>query len=402
MQNAKIKIVFSIAIVVIIIGTILFSVREKEKTIQEKEGKKTEIAQVEKEKFERAMTSLTESEKTSGIQEKEWKRQVEEDDISFLKRPITFPENLSLQKRVKKSIEAMEQAFKDEPVGAEWECLPYIEYLISLGSKVIPEILSIVKDKNVNTDVRDLLVFEVIGAIHKEKEALEGELLEKTGDTLLEIALDTQEDRNLRISCVDTLWVIGAKNTAKGIYTLLRSEDYGIRMRAVLALGKLKADFAADALIDLFRQTKGDDQLFVAYNLVDIEGEDCVPLIMEAYKKGNSLLAYPLVHSGNKEAIELIIEDFQESPSVGLITALEEGVKKGVVSKERMVSILIPILKHSDSYLVYWAAKILGNIGDEEVIPYLEEILKAPPSAGVREKCIEAIAEIREREDSNK
>lgn len=92
-----------------------------------------------------------------------------------------------------------------------------------------------------------------------------------------------------------------------------------------------------------------------------------------------------------------LIQDERVRVRMGVTALMEELKEKDGDNVLRAVASLLPLLDHKEDFVRGDAANILGIVGDDSVIPFLERaLLDANP--GVRLIAREAIEEIRQKD----
>ncbi|MFC1724741.1 HEAT repeat domain-containing protein [candidate division KSB1 bacterium] len=228
----------------------------------------------------------------------------------------------------------------------------------------------------------------------KIKRSIFPEYVVKNAEELV-IAVKNAEGRRYKSYAVTDLANLG-EPAVKHLISLLKYEDNLIRQFSAEALGRLKADEAAEPLIELLNDEGGDVRQAAAEALGKIKSEKAVdPLIktlQDEYWNVKAAAVEALGEIGSEKALDPIIEMLNDEQLHGIVRN-RVGTALLKLGSEKAVEVFIAGLKDENWYNRQYNAEALGKTGNEKALQPLIGALN-DEHVNVRRSAVLALLEI--------
>lgn len=226
-----------------------------------------------------------------------------------------------------------------------------------------------------------------------------GNLGDKRAVPYLIEVLKTDKNENIRSIAAEALGKLGDKRSVEPLIKALGDTDWGVRVDAIFALGRMK-DLSAEAIPDIIKTLKDEDEtvrLTAAKILGEFEDPIAVDPLCDLLNDKNERVKTSAIVSlgilGDEKAIkplgEVMEKDKSEFVKVAVIQALRE------IKGEQAISLVISSLDDKNTFVRLYAVTTLGKIGNKEALTALEKMAKTEEDPDIKEAIDKAIEEIK-------
>lgn len=175
------------------------------------------------------------------------------------------------------------------------------------------------------------------------------------------------------------------------LFQVLKDPDPGLRRTAAQALGKIASPQAAPALVEALRDPDATVRQQAAWALGRLDPESLgqersplAPLLFDPDPTVREAAAEALGQTGDTQAGLEWLERQVLAPGVDPDVKRWAAAALGAMEARSSQGLLRKMLQDRDPVVRRWAAAALAEIGDEQAVPALSELLRKDPDAGVR------------------
>jgi len=190
------------------------------------------------------------------------------------------------------------------------------------------------------------------------------------GEVALVPLIGALQDTNSAVRCgvIDALGQLGDTRAVDPLVSMLQDEDRQVRADAAKALGKIGDQHAVEPLVALFSDEDGYVRYCACYALGDI----CVVSAYEAlisvlHDADPDVRSAAVVNLGRMQGMDLLgfVRDLHPERHHATVEELKR------TQGEHTLNLLLGALKDPDAGVRAAAARTLGKVGDERVMPAL-------------------------------
>ncbi|MEQ8189449.1 MAG: HEAT repeat domain-containing protein [Candidatus Eremiobacterota bacterium] len=226
-----------------------------------------------------------------------------------------------------------------------------------------------------------------------------GNLGDKRAVPCLIKVLEHDKNENIRSIAAEALGKLEDKQSVKPLIKALKDPDWGVRVDAVYAFGRLK-DFSSDAIPSIIECLKDEDEtvrMTAARVLGDFKDTRAVDPLCKTLGDKNQRVKTAAISSlgllGDSKAVEPLFQLFKQGDSDVIRASVVRSL--GEIKSDKSIQYVTEALSDKNIFVRMIAVTTLGKIGDEKTLEVLEKISKTEEDSDMKDALKKSIENIK-------
>jgi HEAT repeat protein len=211
--------------------------------------------------------------------------------------------------------------------------------------------------------------------------------------------LENDKNENIRSIAAEALGKLDDKQAIKPLIKALKDPDWGVRVDAVYAFGRLK-DFSKDAIPYIIESLRDEDEtvrMTAARVLGDFKDMRAVDPLCKTLGDKNQRVKTAAISSlgllGDSKAVEPLFDLFKEGSSDVIRASVVRSL--GEIKSDKSIQYVTEALTDKNIFVRMIAVATLGKIGDKQTLETLEKMSKTEEDSDMKDALKKSIENIK-------